>query len=107
MFNMTREELAETLTEHGYLIANRGGLLGIYTEDSQLVAEFHVNDDVVMRGAYLPAWGAWVRPAEIDDVIEYLCSEAILRRVDEEFLVALDDEEFLKALDDEDAGEDY
>lgn len=107
MFDTTREELTNTLADYGYLVEDRVSILSVFTDDSQLVAEFHLNDDVVMRGAYLPAWGPWVRPDEIDDVIEFLCSEAILRRVDEEFLVALDDEEFLKALDDEDAGEDY
>lgn len=84
MFDTTREELTETLTEYGYLLETRGDRMGVYTEDSQLVAEFHVNDDVVMRGAYLPAWGPWVRPDEIDDVIEYLAVFANMSAEDDE-----------------------
>ena len=104
MFDTTREELTETLTEYGYLLETRGDRMGVYTEDSQLVAEFHVNGDVVMRGAYLPAWGPWVRPAEIDDVIEFLCSEANMRRATEEFLTAFDE---TVADDNESEDEDY
>ena len=105
MFDTTRDELSNTLSDYGYLIADRVSMLSVFTEDSQLVAEFHLNDDVVMRGAYLPAWGPWVRPDEIDDVIEFLCSEANMRRATEEFLTALD--EMIFSDDDESEDEDY
>ena len=101
MFDTTRDELSNTLSDYGYLIADRVSMLSVFTEDSQLVAEFHLNDDVVMRGAYLPAWGPWVRPDEIDDVIEFLCSEANTRRATEEFLAAFDD------VTDDNESEDY
>lgn len=84
MFDMTRDELSNTLADYGYLVADRVSMLSVFTEDSQLVAEFHLNGDVVMRGAYLPAWGPWVRPDEIDDVIEYLAVFANMSAEDDE-----------------------
>lgn len=101
MFDTTREELTNTLADYGYLVEDRVSILSVFTDDSQLVAEFHLNDDVVMRGAYLPAWGPWVRPDEIDDVIEFLCSEANMHRTTEELLTALDE-----AVTDDNEGED-
>ena len=77
MFNMTRDELTNTLTEYGYSVIDRGSLLSVFTDDSQLVAEFRIVDDIVMRGTYRAAWGPGLTP---DDVIELLCSEANTRR---------------------------
>ena len=98
MFDTTRDELSNTLADYGYLVEDRVSILSVFTDDSQLVAEFHLNDDVVMRGTYLPAWGSGLTP---DDVIEFLCSEANMHRTTEELLTALDE-----AVTDDNEGED-
>ena len=98
MFDTTREELTNTLADYGYLVEDRVSILSVFTDDSQLVAEFRVIDDIVMRGTYLPAWGSGLTP---DDVIELLCSEANMHRTTEELLTALDE-----AVTDDNEGED-
>ena len=99
MFDTTRDELSNTLADYGYLVADRGSLLSVFTDDSQFVAEFRIIDDIVMRGTYLPAWGPGLTP---DDIIEFLCSEANMRRATEEFLTAFDE-----VMADDNEGEDY
>ena len=102
MFNMTREELTNTLADYGYLVEDRVTILSVFTDDSQFVAEFRIIDDIVMRGTYLPAWGPGLTP---DDVIELLCNDAVRARETEKLNELLDELHFGEAM--ADAGEDY
>lgn len=104
MFDTTREELANTLTEYGYLLEPRGDRMEVYTEDLQLIAEFHVNDDVVISGEYLTAY-EWYNDTP-DGAVEYLAILANMDSEDDEladFTMAGDDVEN----GDEDEDEDY
>ena len=104
MFDTTRDELSNTLSDYGYLIADRVSILSVFTDDSQLVAEFRVIDDIVMRGTYLPAWGSGLTP---DDVIELLCNDAVRARETEKFNELLDELHFGEAMADNSESEDY
>ena len=105
MFLPTREDMTDTLTEQGYLIDTReSGFYGIYTDESQLVGILAENDEgEIFSGTYLVN-GDWVS-ASGDDTIDFLCSEANMRRATEEFLTALD--EMIFSDDDESEDEDY
>ena len=101
-FLPTREDMTNTLTDHDYLIDTReSGLYGIYTDESLLVGILAENDEgEIFSGTYLDN-GEWVS-ASGDDAIEFLCSEANMRRATEEFLTAFDE-----VMADDNEGEDY
>ena len=102
-FLPTREDMTDTLTDHGYLIDTReSGLYGIYTDESLLAGILAENDEgEIFSGTYLDN-GEWVS-ASGDGTIEFLCSEANMRRATEEFLAAFDEMD----ISDDNESEDY